>query len=583
MVDLRRASGGLLTRLAGAAVPRRPARSCRPAGEATASPSAVLGRPGRLLPARCAGRRPGRLVRHPAGERRPRLVLPRFQPRLRLDDRGLRLDDRQGAAPQRGRAAGLRRAARPDLRGSFSERPPASFRSRTRAGSSSTSRLPDSASLERTRDGRRRRSRRSPARRQGVAHTVGIAGMSFLLQANSSNFASMFVVLKPFDERQRSRAARHGHHGQAAARSGAGGVTGRRGHGVRRRRRSRASAPPAASSSWSRIAAAWGWRPCRHQTDDLVRKLQDAAGPEQRRPRSSAPTRRSSSWTSIGPRSPRSACRSTTSIRRSTSTWARSTSTASTSSAGTGRSPSRPTGKYRDRVEDINLFQVRNNAGPDGPAGHAGRRCARSAGRISITRYNLYTAAAVNGNVPPDVSTGDAIKTVDRLADRDVAAVHEGGVDRADVHADPGRQHRDVRLRAWPSSASSWPWRRSTKAGRCRWRSSWWCRCACSVRWPACCCTHRDVNIFVQIGLVVLVGLACKNAILIVEFAKQLHQEGQSVFDGDAGGVAAAAAADPDDVVRVHLRRRAAGGRRRGPGRRCGGRWGRPSSAACSA
>src|SRR6185437_11673565 len=43
--------------------------------------------------------------------------------------------------------------------------------------------------------------------------------------------------------------------------------------------------------------------------------------------------------------------------------------------------------------------------------------------------------------------------------------------------------------------------------------------------------TRRDVNIFVQIGLVVLVGLACKNAILIVEYAKQLHQEGQSCFE----------------------------------------------------
>ena len=42
--------------------------------------------------------------------------------------------------------------------------------------------------------------------------------------------------------------------------------------------------------------------------------------------------------------------------------------------------------------------------------------------------------------------------------------------------------------------------------------------------------TDRDVNIFVQIGLVVLVGLACKNAILVVEFAKQLHLEGQSVY-----------------------------------------------------
>jgi multidrug efflux pump subunit AcrB len=36
-----------------------------------------------------------------------------------------------------------------------------------------------------------------------------------------------------------------------------------------------------------------------------------------------------------------------------------------------------------------------------------------------------------------------------------------------------------------------------------------------------------DNNLFTQIGLVVLMGLACKNAILIVEFAKQLQDAGQ--------------------------------------------------------
>jgi multidrug efflux pump len=43
--------------------------------------------------------------------------------------------------------------------------------------------------------------------------------------------------------------------------------------------------------------------------------------------------------------------------------------------------------------------------------------------------------------------------------------------------------------------------------------------------------THTAVNIFVQIGLVVLVGLACKNAILIVEFARQMQQEGRPRFE----------------------------------------------------
>ena len=42
------------------------------------------------------------------------------------------------------------------------------------------------------------------------------------------------------------------------------------------------------------------------------------------------------------------------------------------------------------------------------------------------------------------------------------------------------------------------------------------------VRWAG-----MDINIFTQIGFVVLVGLACKNAILIVEFAKQLLEEGK--------------------------------------------------------
>jgi len=40
-----------------------------------------------------------------------------------------------------------------------------------------------------------------------------------------------------------------------------------------------------------------------------------------------------------------------------------------------------------------------------------------------------------------------------------------------------------------------------------------------------------DLNIFTQIALVVLVGLACKNAILIVEFAKELEERGEKLLD----------------------------------------------------
>ena len=91
-----------------------------------------------------------------------------------------------------------------------------------------------------------------------------------------------------------------------------------------------------------------------------------------------------------------------------------------------------------------------------------------------------------------------------------------------------------------------------------------------------------EVNIFTQIGFVVLVGLASKNAILIVEFAKQRQRGGRR---------------------RARRRWRRAGCGLRpilmtsfafilgvvplviatGPGPRCGARWAWRSSAACSA
>jgi multidrug efflux pump len=40
-----------------------------------------------------------------------------------------------------------------------------------------------------------------------------------------------------------------------------------------------------------------------------------------------------------------------------------------------------------------------------------------------------------------------------------------------------------------------------------------------------------DLNIFTQLALVVPAGLACKNAILIVEFAKELEEKGEELLD----------------------------------------------------
>ncbi len=96
--------------------------------------------------------------------------------------------------------------------------------------------------------------------------------------------------------------------------------------------------------------------------------------------------------------------------------------------------------------------------------------------------------------------------------------------------------------------------------------------------------TGGDNNIFTQIGLIVLVGLACKNAILIVEFARERSRRGASTWRRGARGVPAAPASDPDDVDRVHRRRRCRSSlstrRRRRDAPRA---WASPCSPACSA
>jgi len=64
---------------------------------------------------------------------------------------------------------------------------------------------------------------------------------------------------------------------------------------------------------------------------------------------------------------------------------------------------------------------------------------------------------------------------------------------------------------------------------------------------------NMDNNLFTQIGLVVLMGLACKNAILIVEFARQLQDKGQSRLEAVLEP-AAAVAPDSHDLAGLCLR-----------------------------
>src|SRR5262249_28331724 len=72
-------------------------------------------------------------------------------------------------------------------------------------------------------------------------------------------------------------------------------------------------------------------------------------------------------------------------------------------------------GKFRNTVQSVNLFQVRNRNGQMVPLGTL-VRLREINGPLTITRYNLYRSATINGNIQTRFSTGDAVKTTSHLA-----------------------------------------------------------------------------------------------------------------------------------------------------------------------
>jgi multidrug efflux pump len=187
-------------------------------------------------------------------------------------------------------------------------------------------------------------------------------------------------------------------------------------------------------------------------------------------------------------------------------------------------------GQFRNHIEDVNLFQVRNNKGEMVPLGTL---CTARAigGPLMVTRYNLYESAAITGNLQTGLSSGEAITEVDKIAGKSLPLSM-----KADWTELMFMQKRAGNTSIYVFGLSVM----CVFLALAALYESWSLPLAVILVVPLCLLcsiagvlmTHKDVNIFVQIGLIVLVGLACKNAILIVEFAKQIHvDEGKSVFE----------------------------------------------------
>ncbi|WP_338864963.1 multidrug efflux RND transporter permease subunit [Myxococcus stipitatus] len=183
--------------------------------------------------------------------------------------------------------------------------------------------------------------------------------------------------------------------------------------------------------------------------------------------------------------------------------------------------------KHRKEAEDIGRLQVRNERGGMVPLATL-VDVGPSFGPDQVLRYNGYPAADINGAAAPGVSTGQAVAAMERLAAETLpAGMTFEWTDLTYQEKLAGSEGLFVFplaiLLAFLILAAQY--------------NSWTLPLAVLLTVPLALLSalvgvwfvDGDNNIFTQIGLVVLVGLAAKNAILIVEFAKAQEDEGMGV------------------------------------------------------
>ena len=187
--------------------------------------------------------------------------------------------------------------------------------------------------------------------------------------------------------------------------------------------------------------------------------------------------------------------------------------------------------RYRMKIEDIGNLEVRNGQGQRVPL-RTLINVRYDSGPAIVNHYNLYPSAEINGGTAPGVSSGQAIDIMDGLAATALPATM--GFEWTELTLQQILASKDLLTKlAFPLAVVFVFLVLSAQY------ESWSLPLSIILIVPMCLLAaiagiwlaSLNNDIFTQIGLVVLIGLAAKNAILIVEFAKQLQDQGRAAFD----------------------------------------------------
>jgi hydrophobic/amphiphilic exporter-1 (mainly G- bacteria), HAE1 family len=184
---------------------------------------------------------------------------------------------------------------------------------------------------------------------------------------------------------------------------------------------------------------------------------------------------------------------------------------------------------YRLQPEDMRHLYVRNQNGEMVPL-NALIDVKQVQGTELVTRYNLYPAAAVFGSAARGFSSGQALAQMEQLASE---TLPQG---MAYEWTSTSYQEKKVGYQAYFIYALSLALVYLVLAAL---YESWTSPAAVIFVVPmalvgvvlALVSRGYDNNLYTQVGLVLMIALASKNAILIVEFARDLHHEGRSITE----------------------------------------------------
>ncbi|RYD23051.1 MAG: multidrug efflux RND transporter permease subunit [Verrucomicrobiaceae bacterium] len=185
--------------------------------------------------------------------------------------------------------------------------------------------------------------------------------------------------------------------------------------------------------------------------------------------------------------------------------------------------------KFRTNAEDILKLKTRNDAGKMVPLGSV-MKVKETYGPDRAMRYNGYAAAEINGGPAPGFSSGQAEAIMEKIA---AETLPKGMVlDWTDLTYQKIIAG-NTGLVIFPLSillvflvlAAQY------ESFRLPFAVLLIVPTALLAAMTGVWLTDGDNNIFTQIGLIVLIGLAAKNAILIVEFAVKLREEGKSSIE----------------------------------------------------